>query len=382
MAETSRAWVMDVGAAGRVAAGERHVAEYLVTTDTVPLPRTRPHCVGLVYWRDRYIPVIDLAPLYGSHAGDTGRRAVILAYQNAPGETLQYGALVIHAAPVEAWVSNDMATEVPTAPPAVRHISRACFLLDDKVIPILDVRRLFAQAMPAAVFTGEGRPLVSNAVGSPAAADPDREPVQPTDSDLPPPGPDTMIAVGEVSTDESKPPVAESMNEPAADAGTASPAEARYGVVTAFSRRRSESVPEFVSEAELNGSFPQQTNESSDAAAHPAEKGAPSEQRRAVVPPVAKRTEPVVVPKLAGIYSPGSKVRGGLRPARRRRLKVALFIIGLAIAGAIAWATITHYRPAVSHAPTRTKAPAIHHKKTAKVRGSTSAPGAPTQPPK
>jgi len=154
MAQTSRAWVLDVGAGQHAAAGAPHVVEYLLATETVPVPRTPPHCRGLLLWRGRMIPVLDLAPLVAESAtaATATRRAVVLAWQERPGEPLQYGALLVTAAPGETWVSDDMAGDLAAAPAAVRHFARAGFMAKDRLIPILDVRRLFGRALPAELF--------------------------------------------------------------------------------------------------------------------------------------------------------------------------------------------------------------------------------------
>lgn len=151
MAQTSRAWVMDVGAGERVAAGAPHVVEYLLATETVPVPRTPRHCRGLFFWRERMIPVIDLAPLIaeGATAATATRRAVVLAWQERPGEPLQYGALLVTAAPGETWVSDDMAGDLAAAPAAFRYLARAGFMDKERLVPILDVRRLFGRPLPA-----------------------------------------------------------------------------------------------------------------------------------------------------------------------------------------------------------------------------------------
>ncbi len=157
MAPSSRAWVLDVGAGQRAAAGAPHVVEYLLATETVPVPRTPRHCHGLLFWRERTIPVLDLAPLIaeGATAATATRRAVVLAWQERPGEALQYGALLVTAAPGETWVSDDMAGDLADAPAAFNHFARAGFMDKDRLIPILDLRRLFGRPLPAELLDSD-----------------------------------------------------------------------------------------------------------------------------------------------------------------------------------------------------------------------------------
>lgn len=149
MSSTSRAWLFDVCDGQYVAAGARHVVEYLSAPTTVAVPLAPVHGAGLLYWRERYIPVIDLAPLFSANLEHPRRQAVVIAYQNAPGEPLDYGALLIGAAPFEMEVDHDMGAELPATPAALRHVARACFRLDERLVPILDARRLFAEPLPA-----------------------------------------------------------------------------------------------------------------------------------------------------------------------------------------------------------------------------------------
>ncbi len=149
----TRGWVMDVGAGWRVAVGAHRVVEYLLSPPTHSLPRMPAHCLGVLIWQERMIPLLDLAPVLSerARAQEHGvRRAVVLAYQEMPGQALRYGALVVRAAPVEVWASDDMACPLPEDPPALKHFSCSCFLHQEKAIPILDTTRLFATALTLA----------------------------------------------------------------------------------------------------------------------------------------------------------------------------------------------------------------------------------------
>jgi nucleoid-associated protein YgaU/chemotaxis signal transduction protein len=149
----TRGWVMDVGAGWRVAVGAHRVVEYLLSPPTHSLPRMPAHCVGILIWQERMIPVLDLAPVLSEQAQvqEHGvHRAVVLAYQEMPGQPLRYGALVVRAAPVEVWVSDAMACPLPEDPLAFKQFSCSCFAHQEESIPILDTVRLFATALTLA----------------------------------------------------------------------------------------------------------------------------------------------------------------------------------------------------------------------------------------
>lgn len=157
MPSTARAWLMDVGAGFRVAAGAHQVVEYLLSPETMSLPLTPAHCRGVMIWREQMIPVVDLAPLLpgGGTQASGWRRAVVLAYQEAPGEPLRYGALLVRAAPIEVFAADDMACPLPGDPEVFRYFACSCFAHDDKAIPVLDTARLFARPLPLSALPRE-----------------------------------------------------------------------------------------------------------------------------------------------------------------------------------------------------------------------------------
>lgn len=177
MADTAiRGWVMDVGAGWHVAAGAHRVVEYLLSPPTRNLPRMPAHCLGILVWQEQMIPVLDLAPVL-SQAQPQERsvhRAVVLAYQEAPGKVVRYGALVVRAAPVEVWANDDMACPLPEDPPAFKQFSSSCFLHQEKAIPILDTARLFATTLILAPAESESEVEEKAATGSMETPSPTR----------------------------------------------------------------------------------------------------------------------------------------------------------------------------------------------------------------
>jgi len=146
---SARAWLLDVAGGMRLAAGAPFVVEYLLDPETIELPRLPAHCRGVMLWRERIIPVIDLAPILAGVEGLSGgwSRAVVLAWQDAPGQPLQYGALSVLKAPVELFVSDSDARPLPERPEILRQFAGSCFGYDDEVIAIVDVRRLFTRPL-------------------------------------------------------------------------------------------------------------------------------------------------------------------------------------------------------------------------------------------
>ncbi len=146
----ARAWLFDTGSGFRFAAGAHHVIEYLLSPETVTIPCTPACAPGVMLWREQMIPWVDFAPrIVGDlDASSDRRRAVVLAWQDAPGEALQYGALSIRAAPIEIFVTDDMACMLPHELAAIGRFSLSSFTFDDKSVLVLDVARLFTQPLP------------------------------------------------------------------------------------------------------------------------------------------------------------------------------------------------------------------------------------------
>jgi len=149
---------MDVGAGRRVAAGTHHVVEYLRSPETIGLPLAPAHCPAVLIWRAQIVPSVDLARLSPSRepAKRAWHGAVILAYQEAPGKPLRYGALLVDAAPQETWVGNDMACPLPEESAAFQYFTCACFAHREQAIPILDATRLFSDSLPWTPIPHEG----------------------------------------------------------------------------------------------------------------------------------------------------------------------------------------------------------------------------------
>jgi chemotaxis signal transduction protein len=163
--------MFDVGAGIRVAAGAHQVVEYLLAPETIPLPLMPAHCRGVLLWREQLIPVVDILPLLPAHGVVvTGgwRRAVVLAWQDAPGKPLKHGALVVRAAPVESLVADDMACALPPDAAVFGHIASSCFRHEDSPVPILDIVKLFGQPLSDTLLPREEKMYGDTDVAEPA----------------------------------------------------------------------------------------------------------------------------------------------------------------------------------------------------------------------
>lgn len=144
MLQQSRAWLLTAGVDFAIA--ERHMVEYLLSPQIIDVPLRPPHCSGVMIWRERWIPVLDMAQANPEPGGEGElTHVVVLAYQFAPGEALHHGALVVRAPPREALVTDAMACAPPDDLAALQHLVCACFAHEEKAIPVVDVTRLFSR---------------------------------------------------------------------------------------------------------------------------------------------------------------------------------------------------------------------------------------------
>ena len=144
MLQQSRAWLLTADVDFAIA--ERHMVEYATSPHIIAVPLRPPHCAGVTIWRERWIPVLDLACVNPTPGVDGApAHVVVLAYQFAPGEVLHHGALVVRSPPREALVSDAMSCPLPDDLAVLQHWVCACFSLEEKAIPVVDVTRLFSR---------------------------------------------------------------------------------------------------------------------------------------------------------------------------------------------------------------------------------------------
>ena len=115
-----------------------------------PVPRSAPHGIGLFYWQERWLPVIDLGHLFQqadlSVAIEKLRYVLVIAYQRVPGQALEYGAIVLPLLPETIFIGDDASCALPEDSPLWPEISLSCFTYKDAATPIVDTGRLFGRS--------------------------------------------------------------------------------------------------------------------------------------------------------------------------------------------------------------------------------------------
>lgn len=133
---------------GRAVALPVHTTiEVLDQAALVQVPGAAYYCSGLTRWQGNWLPVLDLAALinaYRKSYAQPTRHLLVVAFQAAPGEALQYGALALPSLPVTVTVSDATRCALPGDSDLWPLISLACFEHAGNAVPVLCTARLFA----------------------------------------------------------------------------------------------------------------------------------------------------------------------------------------------------------------------------------------------
>jgi hypothetical protein len=162
----SQAWLLELGAGYRAAAGERELVHLLYAPASYPVPRTPAYARRVLHWQERLLPVLDLATRLGGETCVSDHLiAGVFAYQDKRGAPPQYGALWLAAPPKRVDVEDPQACELAEPVTVWQSLAISCFAYEAKPVPILDLRRLFGEmphevpvggdaSMPSTVVTG------------------------------------------------------------------------------------------------------------------------------------------------------------------------------------------------------------------------------------
>jgi hypothetical protein len=110
------------------------------------VPGAPYYCLGLIEWQGRRLPLLDLNALLRAYPEpDTAPagHVLVLAWQEAPGRPLEYGAVCARLLVRMIDVGDSQRCELPRDSDLWPWISLSCFEHEGHVVPIIDTRRLF-----------------------------------------------------------------------------------------------------------------------------------------------------------------------------------------------------------------------------------------------
>ncbi len=135
------AWLLDFGTSLRAAVGTRVLLQILDAPKLHEVPCTPAWCHSVLSWQGRLLPVMDMAVCLGE-APQERRLVAIAGYQDRPGGTLHFGALLLAAPPQAIAVGDAQSCALPETFPAEFAIS--CFDHEGAAIPVLHLARIFS----------------------------------------------------------------------------------------------------------------------------------------------------------------------------------------------------------------------------------------------
>lgn len=117
----------------------------------VPVPGAPYYCLGLMPWQGRQLPLLDLNTLLRAYPDadppPTGH-VLVLAYQSAPGQPLEYGAVCAPWLVRMIEVTDSRQCDLPGDSDLWPWISLSCFDDEGHAVPILDASRVFGPPQP------------------------------------------------------------------------------------------------------------------------------------------------------------------------------------------------------------------------------------------
>ncbi|MDO5653759.1 MAG: chemotaxis protein CheW [Brachymonas sp.] len=134
---------------GRHVAFSGHATQELIEHPEVQVvPGAAYYGYGLLWWQQRHIPLIHLESVLRAYpAFDPAvppQFALVLAYQTAPREPLQYGAITVTDIPYSQRVSDADFCPLPKDSDMWEELAISCFRHQEQAIPVLDAARIFS----------------------------------------------------------------------------------------------------------------------------------------------------------------------------------------------------------------------------------------------
>ncbi len=146
MANVNHAWLLKPGANLQLAVPEYQMAEYVIAPDIAPVPLAQQHCRSVLFWRDRMVPLMELAQLTGGVDLPPLTGVVILAYQRQAGAPLEYVGVAVSESPARIQVDDERVCDLAEDyPDCLSAVSVSCFSHDGLPTVILNLERLSSQ---------------------------------------------------------------------------------------------------------------------------------------------------------------------------------------------------------------------------------------------
>lgn len=142
------AWIIQLGESWHAAVGGRQMVHLVEDPVLEHIPYTPVQCQHVLLWEGELLPVIDLAAWLTGQATERGHGTIgVVRWQNRSDAVPQYGALLFTGTPQKVEVADNQVCDLPEQPAGWQSITLSCFRHDDRPIVILDLPRIFSDAL-------------------------------------------------------------------------------------------------------------------------------------------------------------------------------------------------------------------------------------------
>ena len=174
MAEAT-AWIVQLNNGLHAAVGERQMVHLVEEPILEHIPYTPVHCRHVLLWEGELLPVMDLAAWLTDQATERARASVsVVRWQDHSDTAPHYGALLFTGIPQKVQISDNQACDLPEQPAGWQAIALSCFRYDDQSVGILDLPRIFSDALvpchEAPLTTDQGNTHKGQPLESPEAS--------------------------------------------------------------------------------------------------------------------------------------------------------------------------------------------------------------------
>lgn len=146
MSNNSNAWLLEASGGDKFSVAEYELIEYVVAPELIELPLTPDYCSTILLWHERMVPVVNFGIMMAEE-NPLLHSVAILAYQENPGDDLNYIGVSMQMPPLKINISDNQAASVQEVDNTVwRALSVSCYKEQDAVIPILGVQILGSES--------------------------------------------------------------------------------------------------------------------------------------------------------------------------------------------------------------------------------------------
>lgn len=151
-AATALACMLEYAPGAQIALPIHAGVELVEQPRVVPVPGMPHFCLGLLAWQGRQLPLIDFQA-YLQAPGDAAApttvysHVLVVAYQTARGQPIEYGALCAPFLIRMIEVADNQQCPLPAQQPRWTDIAISCLMSQGQAVPVLDPARVFSRSV-------------------------------------------------------------------------------------------------------------------------------------------------------------------------------------------------------------------------------------------